>query len=234
MRSGTLAVALIAVMACESATQPVGPLRGHATTLAQFELRLDTLRQRLLIPGMSAAIGGDTGITWQHVYGLADVDANRAVTASTTFHLASLTKAFATVVLLRLVDEGRLSLDDPITKFGVSVPNSSAVKVRHLLSMTSGDPVGDKFAYDGDRFALLTQIINTASGSTFAALVRDWITQPLGLVQTAPNVDSPAFSVFGMDPDAFRGALAKGYELSGGKMVPKPYPTLFSTAAGMI
>lgn len=220
------------IVACTPSSQE--PLQG-ASDIAEFERRLESLRTRLAVPGMSAAIGRDGAIAWTKTFGFADVAAQRPPADTTAFHLASLTKLFGTVVLLRLVDSGLVSLDDPVSKFGISLPNSDAIRVRHLLSMTSGGSVpGETFAYNGDRFALLDEVIRRGSGRTFAELAMEWIIRPLGMSHTAPNVDSPAFAVSGLDPRVYVTTIATPYAVRDGTAQPSAYPTLFSVAAGMI
>lgn len=214
----------------------VAPLPGHAASVAEFETRLETLRGQLQIPGMGAAIAKEGRIAWERGFGLADPALSAPVTPTTSFHIASLTKTFAATVILRLVDSGLVSLDDPVSKYGINLSSGGVVRVRHLLSMTSGGSVpGDTFTYDGDRFALLAQVVLRATGRSFADLANAWIIAPLGLTNTAPNVEKPsAFAFTGKDPVAFRRNLAAPYALSGGSAQTSKYPTSFSVAAGMI
>lgn len=185
---------------------------------------------------MSAAIGANGRVAWTGRFGHANVGSGLTVQDTTSFHLASLTKLFGGIVVMRLVDSGLVSLDDPISKFGVSLPGSNpdAVRVRHLITMTSAGTPGQSFAYNGDRFARLDQVIRRASGKSFAALANEWIIRPLALRRTAPNVDSPAFAVSGHDERAFRGNLASPYGMPLGPQYPGTYPSHFSVAAGMI
>jgi CubicO group peptidase (beta-lactamase class C family) len=186
---------------------------------------------------MGAAIASNGRVAWQKPFGLADVSANAPVRDTTTFHLASLTKMFAAVVLLRLVDSGLVSLDDPVSKYGIQIPNSGTIRVRHLMSMTSeGATPGEQFQYNGDRFALLDGVIRqSAGGRSFADLVNAWIITPLSLTRTAPNVDDPAsFQYSGKNASAYRATMAKPYALSNGMVRLSTYPTLFSVAAGLI
>ena len=184
---------------------------------------------------MQAAIGHNGAISWTKSFGLADVAGQHAVRDTTTFHLASLTKLFGTVVLLRLVDSGLVSLDDPVSSWGVTVPSSGIVRVRHLLSMTSsGSPPGSRFAYDGDRFALLDTVIRRVSGRQFADLVTQWVIRPLALTRTAPNVDNNAFGFSGLDAATYRATLARPYAVQGSAVTLTTYPTLFGVAAGMM
>jgi len=140
-------------------------------------------------------------------------------------------------VLLRLVDSGLVSLDDPVARYGVTLegPGSEAVKVRHVFSMTSEGPVpGERFAYNGNRFGSLDRVIRQASGRSFAELARDWIIRPLGLRRTAPNVADSAFTLMGRDAGAYRAAMAKGYSVQRSRVAPGSYPAFFGVSAGMI
>ena len=74
-------------------------------------------------------------------YGLADLAAGTPVTPQTVFKIASLTKAITAAAILRLSDEGKLSLDDPIARFFPGTPRvAKDIRVRHLLNHTSGLP----------------------------------------------------------------------------------------------
>lgn len=71
--------------------------------------------------------------------GMADIATGRAIKPGDTFRLGSITKQFAAATLLKLVEEGKLSLDDPLSKFIPDYPASGAsVTVRQLLNHTSG------------------------------------------------------------------------------------------------
>ena len=74
-------------------------------------------------------------------YGLADLAAGTPVTIQTVFKIASLTKAITAAAILRLSDEGKLSLDGPISRFLPGTPDLARnIRVRHLLNHTSGLP----------------------------------------------------------------------------------------------
>jgi len=71
--------------------------------------------------------------------GLADVERHRPITPATVFRLGSITKQFTAAVILQLADEGRLSLDDPLSRFIPDYPQPGAsATVRQLLSHMSG------------------------------------------------------------------------------------------------
>ncbi|HEV2392232.1 MAG TPA: serine hydrolase domain-containing protein [Verrucomicrobiae bacterium] len=72
-------------------------------------------------------------------YGFANLELKTPVKPETVFEIGSLTKQFTAACILLLVDEGKLSLDDPISHFLEGAPGSwSRITVRHLLTHTSG------------------------------------------------------------------------------------------------
>jgi CubicO group peptidase (beta-lactamase class C family) len=124
-----------------------------------------------------------------------------SVSDTTVFHLASLTKPVAATVILQLVEEGRVSLDDPVSKYGIALPGT--VLVRHLMSHTSEGVPGTRYAYNGDRFSLLDSVISHGAGKSFAAAVQERIIAPLGLKHFAPTPQSAAFVASGLDRTAY-------------------------------
>jgi CubicO group peptidase (beta-lactamase class C family) len=204
-----------------------------ARTTTEYESQLDTLRQQLDIPGMSAIVMSNQTVVWEGSLGLADIPSQRRVTPTTKFHLASLTKTFASTIVLQLVEHGLVNLDDPVSNYGINLASSGIIRVRHLLSHTSEGTPGEQFRYNGDRFALLDQVIQRASGESFARRVMDRIVTPLGLTDTAPNpLDAAAFSASGRSSGTFIAEMASGY--GGSNEAPVSYPTLFSSAAGLV
>src|SRR5688572_25682765 len=226
----------IAVLAgaCSPATGPdAGP---PARTLAEFGSQLDRLRAQLAIPGMSAIVMKYDSVVWEASLGVADIPSQRPVTPTTQFHLASLTKTFASTIVLQLVEQGLVHLDDPISDYGLGLSSPGVIRVRHLLSHTSEGVPGDEFRYNGDRFALLDQVIQRATGESFAARVMQRIVTPLELHQTAPNpLNAVAFAASGRDAGTYIAEMATGYGIdSRMRPVPVAYPTLFSSAAGLV
>ena len=128
---------LLATNLCSEpgAAQPAG--------FEKLEQDLEVLRVRWQVPGMSAAIAKDGTVTWARGFGYADVASRKSSTPETVYHLASLTKPFASTVLLQLVQEGRLDLDSPVSEFGIQLKSKGVIRVRHLMTHTSeGTPGG--------------------------------------------------------------------------------------------
>ena len=202
-----------------------------AVSISEFETRLDGLRNQSNIPGMVAGIIKDGNTIWIKAYGSADIQRNIPVTSNTIFHLASLTKTFASTVIAQLISENKISLNDPVADYGVNLAERDTVRVIHLLTHTSEGIPGTNYKYNGDRFSLLSNVIQSATGETFHKLAKERIMQPLGLLYTAPR-DMVLAAEDGFDTAGLRQNTAQGYNSNGNQMV--AYPQGFSTAAGLI
>ena len=198
-----------------------------SSSLDDFRTDLDRLRVSGHIESISAIIAKNQSVVWSASLGTA------TVTDTTVFHLASLTKPLASTVILQLVDEGKVSLDDPVSKYGIVLTSPAPVLVRHLLSHTSEGVPGTRYAYNGDRFSLLDSVIRRAAGKSFAAALKERIIVPLGLRHTAPTPQSAAFAESGLDKSTYLANVAPGYTWTSGAFVSTAYQTLFSTAAGL-
>ena len=113
------------------------------------------------VPGAAWGVIVDGRLAHTGVSGLRDVGARAAVDADTVFRIASMTKSFTAMSILKLRDEGKLSLDDPAERYvpemaGMKYSSSDAPKitVRHLLSHAEGfpedNPWGDRQLADTD------------------------------------------------------------------------------------
>lgn len=90
-------------------------------------------------PGAAVVIMRHGRVAYASGRGLADVERRRSITPATPFRMASITKQFTAAVILQLVDEGRISLDDPLSRFFPDYPSPGAgATVRQLLNHTSG------------------------------------------------------------------------------------------------
>ncbi|WP_260483920.1 serine hydrolase domain-containing protein [Sphingomicrobium flavum] len=89
-------------------------------------------------PGVAAVIVDDGEIVYHGAQGMADVAAGEALTKDSVFRIGSITKQFAAAAVMKLVDQGKVSLDDPLTRFVRDYPNGDAITVRMLLNHSSG------------------------------------------------------------------------------------------------
>ena len=96
------------------------------------------LRQ-LHIPGASLAVVRDGQVVKARGYGLANIELNVRATEDAVYEIGSNTKQFTAAAVMMLVEEGKINLDDKLTKYFPEAPESwSGITVRHLLSHTSG------------------------------------------------------------------------------------------------
>ena len=163
-----------------------------AQLFAQLEQRLDAVRQQLKIPAMSCAIVKDQKVVWAKGFGFADVENKIPATEHTSYHLASLTKTFASTILMQLIQDGKVKLEDPVSKYGILLESEGVIRVKHLFSHTSEGNPGEIYSYNGNRFGELDKVVQQATGKSFAELVIANILDPLDLRETAPNV-TPVF-----------------------------------------
>jgi CubicO group peptidase (beta-lactamase class C family) len=132
-----------ALLAMLSLSVPASSLRAQGSIDAQ---RLDSVSryvesemQRLHIPGMSVAILRGDSIVMARGFGYANVELRVPASDSTIYQSGSVGKQFTSAAIMLLAERGKLSLDDPITRW---LPEGKAawkgITIRHLLSHTSG------------------------------------------------------------------------------------------------
>ncbi|MBC7229600.1 MAG: beta-lactamase family protein [Actinobacteria bacterium] len=90
------------------------------------------------IPGVIAGVWVDGRGTWTGALGTADTATGEAMQVDKTVRIASNTKTYTATLILQLAGEGKLSLDDPLSKYVTGIPNGDRITVRQLLDMTSG------------------------------------------------------------------------------------------------
>src|SRR5213082_104346 len=95
--------------------------------------------QRQRIPGVAVGVYRDGRLTKAQGYGLANVEWDAAVTPDTIFQSGSVGKQFTATAVMMLVEQGKVALDDPISKYLRNGPPVwDRVTIRQLLSHTAG------------------------------------------------------------------------------------------------
>lgn len=93
------------------------------------------------VPGLSLAVVKDGKVVRAQGYGLSNLELGTPVKPETVFRIASMSKQFCSAVILMLRDEGKIDLDASVSTYIPEAPASwSGVKIRNLLSHTSGIP----------------------------------------------------------------------------------------------
>jgi CubicO group peptidase (beta-lactamase class C family) len=200
-----------------------------ARSLPEFENVLERIRTDLKIPGLSAAITKNRKIVWAKGFGYANKEGSIVATPETVYHLASLTKTFAATIIMQLVEENKLSLEDPVSDYGIDLNAQGIIRVKHLLSHTSEGVPGSHYSYSGNRYSYLDYVMVGASGKIFCELLNERIILPLNLSLTSANPFSPQNCV---QNTTILNKLAQGYTANGQNAM--PLPNLFNSAAGLI
>lgn len=110
-----------------------------------FEAYVETLMEQESIAGVAVAVSKYGEIIYRKGFGVRDIRKQSPVTPDTVFGTASVTKSFIALAIMKLVEEGKLSLNDPVIEHlpefrlkGQVTPE--AVTIHHLLSHTTGLP----------------------------------------------------------------------------------------------
>lgn len=156
-------------------------------------------------------ISGPDGII--HMQGFGDaVPGKEAYTGATPVDIASVTKQFTGAAILKLAEEGKLSLSDTLARFFPGVPDDKAgITLHQLLTHTAGladvigpdeEPItrasylerafatplqhkaGDRYHYSNMGFSLLAAVIEVASEQTYEHYLQEAFWAPLGMSQT--------------------------------------------------
>lgn len=173
--------------------------------------------QKQNIPGVALAVIKDGKVIKNKGYGLANVETNTPITSETVFKIGSISKPIIAMGIMLLVEEGKISLDDKVSKFLDGTPETwKDISVRHLLSHTSGivreapgfNPAkiqsdadviktayslplnfkpGEKYEYCNVGYFSLAEIIRKVSGKPWSEFLSERILKPLGMHSTRPT-----------------------------------------------
>jgi serine-type D-Ala-D-Ala carboxypeptidase/endopeptidase len=156
VRLGRALVPVVAIAVTVMNAVFVAPvLAQEAAVFAEVDRAMENYRRDAQIPGMVWGIVQDGRLVHVKGAGVQDIDTKRPVNAATLFRIASMTKAFTALSILKLRDEGKVALDAPVETYvpelrGWKYPtdDSPKIRVRDLLTHTAGfvtdDPWGDR------------------------------------------------------------------------------------------
>lgn len=230
----TLVCAVLATATPAYATVPqAAPAETRQAARITATARLDAVIDRAIaekrIVGTVVIVMQDGAVVYQRAAGFADRDARTPMRSDTIFRLASISKPVVSAALMRLVEEGRLSLDDPVTRwlpdFQPHMPDGTTpvITLRQLLTHSSG---------------LSYRFIEPAGSAYDRLNVSDGLDQPgLGLAENlerleqAPLVYAPGTSWrYSLGIDVLGGVIAK----ASGKSLPETVAETVTKPLGMI
>jgi D-alanyl-D-alanine carboxypeptidase len=126
---------LMLALACANA-------RSQAQLPLEMQQKIDKVAHDALaktgVPGASVAIVKDGQIAYLHAYGYARLDPETPATPEMRYSIGSISKQFTAAAILLLQEQGKLSLDDKVSKFIAGLTRADEVTIRQLLSHTSG------------------------------------------------------------------------------------------------
>jgi D-alanyl-D-alanine carboxypeptidase len=163
-------------------------------------------------PGVAFIIAQDDQILYRGARGLASVELNAPLKPDQVFRIGSITKVFTAAAIMKLSADGKLALNDPLSKFLPDFPNGAHITLAELLSHTSGvsdnwdtDPAkpidtnqtvkliasasadfppGAAWSYSNSGYMLLGAVIEKVTGKPWHEFIREQFVTPLGLIHT--------------------------------------------------
>jgi D-alanyl-D-alanine carboxypeptidase len=166
------------------------------------------------VPAIAIAVIKDGSIAKMEAYGLADVEHGIAARPHTVFKIGSVSKQFIAAGIMLLVQDGRITVDDKVSKYLGGTPATwEAITLRHLLTHTSGlvreapgfDPhklqpdidviktayplppqfaPGERYEYSNLGYFVLAEVIQRGSGKPWADFLTERVLTPLGMTAT--------------------------------------------------
>lgn len=158
---------------------------------------ISQIQNRYVIPGISVAVIKNGMIIHRKNYGVANIENNIPVSDKSIFRIYSLTKLIIATGTFQLIEQGRLSLEDSVSKYIHVLPTAwNSIQIKNLLTQSSGLPdivnyekldenaaqekvfaddvafkKGEKFEYNQTNFWLLQKVIETVSKQNIEAFI---------------------------------------------------------------
>jgi len=210
-----------------------GPATPTEATVQQMERDIPELMKKAGVPGLAIAVirGGKT--KWLHGFGMKDVKMGQPVTGETVFEAASLSKPVFTYAVLKLVEQGKLGLDVPLTTylpkpFIAGDERLAKITARLVLSHRTGFPnwpgddgsvsiyftPGERFSYSGEGYIYLQRVVEKITGKPLNEYMTEAVFKPLGMGSSSyvwrPDFD--ALTATGYNSDGKPDKLVKPTE----------------------
>ena len=155
----------------------------------KFTSEIIELKDYFQIPGLAVSIEKDGSIVYENYLGVSDLENQTKLDSTVLFPIASVTKVFSGVLIMKLVEQEKISLEEPINTYLSKPILEDSVLVKHVLSHTSQGKIGQEFYYSS-RFGFLAQVIEKASRKSFLEVMDEEILVPLKLKNTFLLKDS--------------------------------------------
>ncbi len=230
---------IVLALPVTAASQSVTRLDGTRIAAAQIDAVALAAMRNARVPGLGIAIFNDGELAYLKTYGFRDTAAGTPLTPDSVMTAASLTKSAFAVMVLQLVEQGRLDLDRPVQSYLpqplqeypayrdlAADPRYRQITMRMLLDHTSGLPnlvrftddhrlsihfqPGTRFAYSGEGIRLAQTVVEAVTGESADELMSERIFKPLRMTRSQLIWDS-----------RFENDFANGYDEHGQSLGPE-------------
>jgi D-alanyl-D-alanine carboxypeptidase len=139
IRAGASVLVGVALLlgACSRPGSTVGTSALKQIDQAALQTMVDTTAKELLVPGAVVLLRTPQG-NFTALSGATQLNSTKLPSADTYFRIASNTKPMTAAVIMKLAQESKLGLDDPVSKYVPDVPNGDNITIAQLLEMRSG------------------------------------------------------------------------------------------------
>jgi CubicO group peptidase (beta-lactamase class C family) len=163
------------------------PVQAQSLVFELFGEYIESLRAQAGVPALAVTIVGPENVLWERAYGRHDLARSLATRTDTPFHLDGLTQVFTASMVLRCVEERRLSLDDRVSRFNSDSPEPDAT-IHQLLTHTSGAPGNPVFAYRPERLQPLWAAVRRCTDDSFRETLANQLHR-LAMTDSVPGAD---------------------------------------------
>lgn len=137
-RAGAIAVAIVGVFATASSAGAANLSGFTPEQAAQVDATIQGVMSSQNVPGVNVGIYAPDGRLYENSYGVSDTATNTPMNPDDEIRIASISKTFTAVAVLRLIDRKKLRLTDTLNRYVKGVPNGKQINIRKLLAMTAG------------------------------------------------------------------------------------------------
>ena len=231
-------------------------------TIEQLTDSIQSMMKKPKIPGLLLTIVTRDTVLYMDGLGMSNVEEERPVDAYQLFRMGSISKSFASLCMLKLVEEGKLSLDDNLKDIAPEIPftnkweDTNPVKVVNLLQHTAGfDDMHFAATYNhGDEEPGMMDMVNIHKNSLYSRwppgtrmsysnpcfVLLGYLIEKFSGVSYHEYVKQMVFEPLGMDHSNFlsfkddESKYAMGYRNEGGEFVPIPFRPINGAIAGTL
>ena len=198
MVSGGL-TALIPFLSAQS-----GPAASRNAVIAKLQSDIPELMKQADVPGLSIAVIRRRKVSWHGNFGVKSRKSSIPVDDTTVFEAASLSKPVFAYAVLKLVEQGRIGLDTPLTRYLPKPyiendPRLEKITARVVLSHRTGFPnwrgddnrltihftPGERFSYSGEGFIYLQRAVEQIEGKPLNDVMNTLVFTPLGMTSSS-------------------------------------------------